>query len=399
MNETEIRERLLNLAADAPDGFSAPPQLLRRARRRIALTLASSVVIALAVVAGGIAGVRWLRDSDRQPTVRPADLPRDGEIIDVRGGDLIAVDLGRKRSRILVDGEEIQGRIGNAAWSPDGRWLAYDTEDGLWVMNRQGEPHQATDDAEMWAWSPTAAQIATMRTSTNGNVLTLLDPSTGRETELGAAVGDVTGPRWSPDGSRILYGVRGGSMYSVDVESGEQSLLVQLPGNLDSIDGIDWSPDGAHIAIVADVVGARQALYVMNADGSGVRLVEDNFEPGGWPAWIIPGQSLVTWSPDGTRLAYANFSGPDERELEIWTLSLDDAAPSLVVSHTNSECCIDGGGPVWSPDGTRIAFETDSETDRSHLVVNADGTGDPSEIDELTYLSWRGGWYFCYCYG
>ena len=34
-----------------------------------------------------------------------------------------------------------------------------------------------------------------------------------------------------------------------------------------------------------------------------------------------------------------------------------------------------------------------------HLVVNADGTGDPREIDELTYLSWLGGWYFCFCYG
>ena len=27
------------------------------------------------------------------------------------------------------------------------------------------------------------------------------------------------------------------------------------------------------------------------------------------------------------------------------------------------------------------------------LVVNADGTGDPMDIDELMYLSWAGGWY------
>ena len=67
MNETEIRERLLDLAAAAPEGFPAPPQLLRRARRRIALTVASSVAIAVAVVAGGIAGVRWLDESDTRP--------------------------------------------------------------------------------------------------------------------------------------------------------------------------------------------------------------------------------------------------------------------------------------------------------------------------------------------
>jgi hypothetical protein len=74
MNETEIRERLLNLAADAPEGFSAPPRLLRRARRRIALTVASSVAVALAVVAGGIAGVQWLGDFDRKPAVRPGSI-------------------------------------------------------------------------------------------------------------------------------------------------------------------------------------------------------------------------------------------------------------------------------------------------------------------------------------
>ena len=56
MNETEIRERLVDLAADAPQGFTAPPRLLHRARRRVALVVASSVIIAVAIVFGGIAG-------------------------------------------------------------------------------------------------------------------------------------------------------------------------------------------------------------------------------------------------------------------------------------------------------------------------------------------------------
>jgi Tol biopolymer transport system component len=198
--------------------------------------------------------------------------------------------------------------------------------------------------------------------------------------------------------------VRGGSIYSVDVEGGDHALLVRLPGNLDSIYGVEWSPDGAHMAILA--AGDLQRLYVMNADASGLRVLVDDFEPGGWgPGWF-PGDPLtqIAWSPDGTRLTYLDFSGPDERELRIWTASLDGSAPSLVASHTNDECCIDGGDPVWSPDGSQIAFATDkafeAEGDYARsLVVNADGTGEPSEIDELTYLSWRGGWYFCRCYG
>jgi Tol biopolymer transport system component len=399
MNETEIRVRLFELAADAPQGLTAPPQLLRRARRRTTLTLVSSAVIAVALVAGGIAGVRWLGKSDSQPAVRPSpDLPelrRDGEIITMRGSDLIGVDPHTGNGRTLVDGREIHGTVGNAAFSPDGGWLAFDvaTQSSLWVMDAELGPRRLAVNPGRWAWSPTDAQLAMMHDST----LTLIDPSTGRRIDLGPTFddGDTTGPVWSPDGTRIVFGVRGGSLYSVDVGSGDRSLLVPLSGNLDSIDGIEWSPDGAHVAILADLIEGLRRLYVMNADGSGLRVLVNDFEPGDWPGWFPDDPSQQTaWSPDGTRLTYRAFSGPNERELRIWTVSLDGSAPSLVASHTNGECCIDGG-PVWSPDGSQIAFETDS----SHIVINADGTDDAREIDELTYLSWLGGWYFCFCYG
>jgi hypothetical protein len=70
MNETEFRHRLFDLAKNAPSGSSAPPALLRRARRRVVLTIASSVAIAVLVVGMGIAGVRALQTA---PT--PADPP------------------------------------------------------------------------------------------------------------------------------------------------------------------------------------------------------------------------------------------------------------------------------------------------------------------------------------
>ena len=137
-----------------------------------------------------------------------------------------------------------------------------------------------------------------------------------------------------------------------------------------------------------------------NADGSDLRLL-DRIVASQWPVWN-PGLSVGTaWSPDGTRLAYTTFSGPDHRELQVWTVSVDGSAPSLLASH----CCVsDGGGAVWSPDGSQIAFETETgggtpNEDLGHLVVNADGTGEPREIDETMYLSWLGGWFFCRCYG
>jgi Tol biopolymer transport system component len=393
--------------------MTVPPTLSPELRNRIGrqrMVMGGLVAAAaFALVLGGFA-VRSAVSTDAAP-VRPAEEPlepRQG--VEIITGAAV-VDPATGRSRALVDGAKIQGEIGNAAWSYAGRWVAYDIngrKDSLWVVGPQGEPRQLAEVAGAWAWSPTDTQLAMMRTpsifpdTAEGRVpLTLFDASTGRQTDLGMTVGEVTtGPVWSPDGTRIAYGVRGGSIYSVDVEGGDHTLLVGLQGDLDSIFGLEWSPDGAHIAILADAVEDLRRLYVMNADASELPVLVDDLEASGWGSF--PGDPLtqIAWSPDGTRLTYATFSGPDQRELRIWTASVDGSGPSLVASHINDECCIDGGSPVWSPDGSHIAFETDREARQErHLAVNADGTGEPSEIDWLTYLSWRGGWYFCYCYG
>jgi Tol biopolymer transport system component len=386
----------------------------RKQRNRRIRSGALGVIVALTM---GIALVRSVTSDSipADPPVEPLPTPRGHvEVIEPGAPGLVAVDPGTGESRMLVDLVDGHGgTIGNAAWSRSGRWVAYDIHarnDSLWVSSPQDEPRQLAEEAGAWAWSPTDSQLAMMHTpstlfpdTAEGRVpLTLFDAATGRQTDLGMTVGEVTtGPVWSPDGTRIAYGVRGGSIYSVDVGGGDHTLLMRLRGDLGSIMGLEWSPDGAHLAILTDVADDLRRLYIMNADASELRVLVDDLQASGW--WSFPADPVtqIAWSPDGTRLTYASFSGPDQRELRIWTASLDGSATSLISSRTNDECCIDGGSPVWSPDGSHIAFATDKEAPQgpTHLAVNVDGTGQPSAIDELTYLSWRGGWYFCRCYG
>jgi Tol biopolymer transport system component len=365
---------------------------------------------------------------------RPADPPtptpdtalrRGGEVITFTGvdpwseGDLVAQYPDTGAARTLIAADRLGGpvdverlTVGSAAWSPDDRSVAYEIvtcvggfnaeagDGGLWVRNGADEPRQLTrpcsekpDVHGLWAWSPVAAQLVAVE----GGALFLIDPATGERTDLGEPAADITALGWSPDGKRIAYGTQGGSVYSVSVGGGDHSRLASSLGYVyGGLGGfaITWSPDGAHIAVHA-LQDDGEALYVMNADGSDLHQLAEDAEIQG--VYFSPG---LSWSPDGTQMAYATFSGRGtERRMQIWTGSPDGSTRSLL--YESAPAPIDtGGSPVWSPDGARIAFEietTDGEV--VWLVVNADGTGNTREIDELRYLSWRGGWYFCECYG
>ncbi len=298
-------------------------------------------------------------------------------------GDLVAVDPATGQSRVIVERQYVPRTIDMAKWSPDGTSVAYDTGFGteLWVAESGRQPRRVAAHVRNWTWSPTGEQLSAVR----GSTLIVVDAATGDTTDLAGLVGDVTSdPVWSPDGTRILFGARGGALYSVDVRSGSRSLLVQLPGDdLDSMDVIAWSPDGGQVAVMNDLDPGRGRLYLLDADGSNVRVLEEDYQPGG-----------LAWSPDGSRLAYADDTSGSE--LRIGAVPADGTRPAVVATLSSGGCCVTGGDPVWSPDGSQIAFVMDSD----HLRVDADGSGEATPMDEATYDRWRDdGSYVCGCFG
>ena len=395
-----LLERADRAVADIPlpagglDGLERRRE--RRQRNRRIRAGAVGVIVALVTAA---ALVRTL-ESEGVPADRviPPKPIGTGEVLIGGVGSLVAQDPATGEGRTIVTAP-----ITRAAWSSDRKWVAYRSGTGstggsLWVVDSiGGAPRELAPVGgySQWAWSPTGDELVLVR----GRDVTLFDAATGNARDLGTAVGArywgevVHALAWSPDGSRIVFdgGPGSGSVYSIDVESGERSLLVGQPTGAGEIEGISWSPDGAHLAIsYYSRTWARQALYLANADRSRLRLVVEGPELG------------TAWSPDGTRLAYTTISGSDRRsDWQAWTVSGDGSAPSLVAS----QCCVSGGvGAVWSPDGSQIAFETETGAGTpsvrlDHLVVNADGSGDPTKIDELLYRSWAGGGYSCGCYG
>jgi Tol biopolymer transport system component len=383
--------------------------LVRRERKLRNRRIREGVIAVLVTLATAAVLVRAIHFHDA-----PATPPKPIGAGEVLSGyrDILAHDPDSGAMRKIVDFAGLPARVDSitgAAWSHDHMWVAF-RAGGLWVADAMGgKPRQLTADLgwSPWAWSPTEDQLVVVL----GRDVTLIDAATGRETDLGTTAGgeDIEGYAvhaldWSPDGTKIAYDAENGaaSVYSIDVGTGEHSPLVDRPAGTGELVAIDWSPDGSHLAMTYEEGTSRQALYLANADGSHLRLV-DRVTASQWPVWH-PGLSVRTaWSPDGAQIAYANLPGDGEHlELQVRTASVDGSVPSLVASH----CCVsDGGAPVWSPNGSQIgfAFETGGAqpvgTPQQHLVVNADGTGDPADLDAVMYQSWAGGWYFCACYG
>lgn len=165
-------------------------------------------------------------------------------------------------------------------------------------------------------------------------------------------------PSWSPDGTQIAFDSHRVSnvsteIYAMNADGTDQRRLTQDSGP----NGIfnsqpHWSPRGDLIEFLKSRAGQSYDIWVMRPDGSGQRALTGDGNI----------KLAVSWSPDGTRLVYTRSEGSASR---VYTVGLD-GTPPVVLSPADAY----DTGPVWSPDGSQIAFSAPALT-----VINADGSG------------------------
>jgi Tol biopolymer transport system component len=180
-------------------------------------------------------------------------------------------------------------------------------------------------------------------------MLELIDPEGANRATLVELPG-IDHPTWSPDGERIAFQVVSDerSLYVIDRDGSNLTDLLG-PAPDDSIGFFDpaWSPDGSRIAYIAStqrnpVHGLRLRVEVVDADGSNpTELVEAGtcgcigFTPG------------LTWSPDGTSLALITGSldelSGSPKAYGLYVMNADGTGLRLVAGSGAN------GSPAWRP--------------------------------------------------
>jgi Tol biopolymer transport system component len=258
------------------------------------------------------------------------------------------------------------------AWSWDGKWLAFlsnrNGEDNIWIVRvspegkPQGEPFSVSQIA--------GGRNSTFSWTNNGNIgislssaiknLVIKDLDSGRETPLTNMLTNDDKPRWSPDGSQVVYASeKSGKMdlWLVGTAGGEPTLITGTFSGQQGVRFISspcWLPDGQNIAFVVVTDDKRNnGIWVVSAKRVDARKIE--FTPEGTI-------QRIDWSPDGKKIAFDYTGAKDDHtikgsrifENDIYIMPAQGGEPTRITRIEKEGLSFDA--PRWSPDQRKLAF-------------------------------------------
>ncbi|MCK6211385.1 hypothetical protein KZX45_12610 [Georgenia sp. EYE_87] len=296
---------------------------------RLGYLIALGAAVALAGCADGTGGGRTADPCRGEPLDK----------IDDDFGERIVFASDRSGSAdlwsVAPDGTDLRqltdlpGAEGTAAWSPDGRQLAF-----------------------------TAFADAVPEDFLGGDIC-ILD-SSGLRNLTGTERSSEFAPTWSPDGELAFVRMDGRRSTIVAREAAGPAERELAQGDWPA-----WSPDGATIAFARGVVGRgwSEQLWAVDADGGSLRpLTEVSDGSATQPAW----------SPDGRRLSFSSgrdgdpqAQDPLESNEEIYLMDAGGGNHRRLTAIPGN----DHWPASWSPDGRRLAFTSDGEGDLGDIVV------------------------------
>ncbi|MET7334497.1 amidohydrolase family protein [Nonomuraea sp. NPDC005650] len=240
--------------------------------------------------------------------------------------------------------------IGSPAVSPDGSSIAFRALNDIYLM-RIGEKPEPLFRDRWWKadpdFSPDGRLLAFVTDRTGTLNIWVRDLGAGTDRQLTRLTDSAAlSVRWSPDGTEIAYLDQDGALWVLEVATGDVQKIFDAtfePGRP------TWSPDGRTIALAAVVPysrryreGLSKILLVDRATGAGTYI-----DPAPHRSLQTRGDDGPVWSPDGTKLAFA-------MESLLWILPVDRAGrptgPARQVTREVSDA------PVWAGDSATLLY-------------------------------------------
>jgi Tol biopolymer transport system component/DNA-binding winged helix-turn-helix (wHTH) protein len=247
-----------------------------------------------------------------------------------------------------------------ASWSPDGRWLVYDSYEGIWVVPAVGgSPRQLVERGGAPRWSPDGSTIVFQQTRTDLDVegvdinacvtrpaTTLwsvgLDGAAPRRlTSSSEPPGGHGQPAYSHDGSRLAFVAelpgQPSSLWTMSSRGGELRQVLERCYCRDPV----FSLEDDRLYYI-DIVGSQYGLWeVDSSGGTPRRLYETSLR-------------FLALSPDGRAVATSR----QELSSDLWSIAVE---PSSGAPRGREEVLVEDAVyraqfPVPSPDGRRLAF-------------------------------------------
>jgi WD40-like Beta Propeller Repeat len=368
------------------------------------------VLLLAALITGAVA---WAGAHPRVPA--PFGLAGNGLLVFGRNGDIVVGRADGTLQPVVIGGDFDFGPF----FSPDGTKIAFLRRAGrdaqfqadLMVVNPDGTGlHRVTArplNEVPWTtvWSPDSRSIFVVTTARADVVLETFDAARAGD----ATIVDTHGLRpdgvafQPPDGRRILF--RGQhdyeiGLYLLDLRDGTMTVVVPPYRSERTQDSSIWSPS---IAASASVAELRNPAF--SPDGS--QVVYHQNAPGHWTSQLflaradgtVISRALTTiqressdpldggsmdspvFSPDGTRIAFRRFD-PDAESWRYGVLRPDDLSMAITGPPVP-----DGlAALVWSPDGTRL-IAIEHSGDQRVLELDPNGANDDG-IDAWHELPW-----------